>query len=209
MVRSRSMSSVSAGNRLTSKSDPRTALTSRLAFSAAVTAVPHASRHGGAPVSRSHDHEAPPEENSTHAALNPATIPLGTALGHCSWPRRWRPDRPCVWPRRTPAAGGAGAGEQVRFRHADVRHAPGFTKVTVADKFTPEKGYGFESTEGLEAADRGGSKVQAPKDAYSASDLWRLPPHVRYYLRVHRGAARQRLPCQSARRRVLGLGGGQ
>ncbi len=45
----------------------------------------------------------------------------------------------------------------------------GFTKVTVKDAFTPEKGYGFQSTQGLRAFDRGGSKIEPPKDAYTAS----------------------------------------
>src|SRR5512139_3659544 len=45
----------------------------------------------------------------------------------------------------------------------------GFMKVTVKDAFTPEKGYGFRSTKGLEAADRGGSRIELPEDAYTAS----------------------------------------
>ena len=45
----------------------------------------------------------------------------------------------------------------------------GFTLVTVRDAFTPEKGYGFESAQGLLAFDRGGSKVELPKDKYTAS----------------------------------------
>ena len=45
----------------------------------------------------------------------------------------------------------------------------GFTKVTVKDVFTPEKGYGFQSAEGLRAFDRGGSKIERPKDEYTAS----------------------------------------
>ena len=45
----------------------------------------------------------------------------------------------------------------------------GFTKVTVEDVFTPEKGYGFQSAQGLQAFDRGGSKIEWPKDAYTAS----------------------------------------
>ena len=44
-----------------------------------------------------------------------------------------------------------------------------FTKVTVEDLFTPEKGYGFESVTELRAFDRGGSKVELPGDAYTAS----------------------------------------
>lgn len=45
----------------------------------------------------------------------------------------------------------------------------GFTKVTVKDKFTPEKGLGFEATEGLLAFDRGGWEIVRPKDEYTAS----------------------------------------
>lgn len=44
----------------------------------------------------------------------------------------------------------------------------GFTKVTAADRFTREKGFGFESTEGLLAFDRGGSEIQRPRDEYTA-----------------------------------------
>jgi len=45
----------------------------------------------------------------------------------------------------------------------------GFVKVTVKDVFTPEKGYGFQSTEGLLEYDRGGSEIARPKDEYTAS----------------------------------------
>jgi hypothetical protein len=45
----------------------------------------------------------------------------------------------------------------------------GFTKVTVADAFTPEKGFGFRSTQGLLAYDRGGSAIARPSDDYTAS----------------------------------------
>ncbi|MCY2954477.1 MAG: hypothetical protein NTU53_21310 [Planctomycetota bacterium] len=45
----------------------------------------------------------------------------------------------------------------------------GFTKVTGKEAFTPEKGYGFESTLGLLAFDRGGSLIERPKDEYTAS----------------------------------------
>jgi hypothetical protein len=45
----------------------------------------------------------------------------------------------------------------------------GFTKVTVEDAFSPEKGYGFRSGKELEALDRGGSKIERPKDEYTAS----------------------------------------
>jgi hypothetical protein len=44
----------------------------------------------------------------------------------------------------------------------------GFTKVTVGDAFTPEKGFGFESTHGLLAFDRGGAEIARPKDEYTA-----------------------------------------
>jgi len=45
----------------------------------------------------------------------------------------------------------------------------GFTKVTVKDVFRPEKGYGFQSAQGLRAFDRGGSRIERPKDEYTAS----------------------------------------
>ncbi len=45
----------------------------------------------------------------------------------------------------------------------------GFTKVTVRDAYTSDKGYGFSSTQGLEAFDRGGSEIVLPKDEYTAS----------------------------------------
>jgi len=45
----------------------------------------------------------------------------------------------------------------------------GFTKVTPNDAFTPEKGYGVQSTQELRAFDRGGSKIELPKDSYTAS----------------------------------------
>ncbi len=45
----------------------------------------------------------------------------------------------------------------------------GFTKVTVKDRFTPETGFGFQSTDGLLAYDRGGSAIVRPKDEYTAS----------------------------------------
>jgi hypothetical protein len=45
----------------------------------------------------------------------------------------------------------------------------GFAKVTVHDVFTPEKGYGLQSAGGLRAFDRGGSKIELPKDSYTAS----------------------------------------
>jgi len=45
----------------------------------------------------------------------------------------------------------------------------GFVKVTVNDVFTPEKGYGFQSTQGLVAYDRGGFEIVRPKDEYTAS----------------------------------------
>ncbi len=45
----------------------------------------------------------------------------------------------------------------------------GFVKVTVNDVFTPEKGYGFQSTQGLMTFDRGGSEIVLPKDEYTAS----------------------------------------
>jgi hypothetical protein len=45
----------------------------------------------------------------------------------------------------------------------------GFTKVTIKDAFTPERGYGFQSTEGLLDHDRGGAEIVRPKDEYTAS----------------------------------------
>ncbi len=45
----------------------------------------------------------------------------------------------------------------------------GFTKVTVTEAFTSEKGYGFQSTQGLVASDRGGSAIVLPEDKYTAS----------------------------------------
>ena len=44
----------------------------------------------------------------------------------------------------------------------------GFVKVTRKDAFSPEKGYGFESTEGLLDGDRGGWKKEKPKNARRA-----------------------------------------
>lgn len=49
-----------------------------------------------------------------------------------------------------------------------VTHA-GFTKVTVADAFAPQRGFGFERTEGLLAFDRGGARIERPADEYTAS----------------------------------------
>ena len=45
----------------------------------------------------------------------------------------------------------------------------GFIKVTPADAFTAEKGYGFQSTQGLLSYDRGGAEILRPKDEYTAS----------------------------------------
>jgi hypothetical protein len=45
----------------------------------------------------------------------------------------------------------------------------GFSKVTVKDKFAAEKGFGFESTAGLLAFDRGGWEIVRPRDEYTAS----------------------------------------
>ena len=63
------------------------------------------------------------------------------------------------------------AGKVARFQFGtadSVRHA-GFVKVTTEQAFTPEKGYGFQSTQGLMAFDRGGSQIVSPKDEYTAS----------------------------------------
>src|ERR1051326_7939528 len=46
---------------------------------------------------------------------------------------------------------------------------PGFTRVTVQDTFSPQRGYGFQTVEGLVAYDRGGSHVERPQDDYTAS----------------------------------------
>ena len=45
----------------------------------------------------------------------------------------------------------------------------GFAKVTDKDTFTPQKGYGFQSIEGLLGFARGGSEIEQPKDEYTAS----------------------------------------
>jgi len=45
----------------------------------------------------------------------------------------------------------------------------GFTQVTVKDAFTPAKGFGFQSTRDLLAYDRGGARIERPKDEYTAS----------------------------------------
>jgi hypothetical protein len=45
----------------------------------------------------------------------------------------------------------------------------GFTKVTVQDLFNSEKGYGFQTTEGLLGYDRDGAVIERPKDEYTAS----------------------------------------
>jgi len=45
----------------------------------------------------------------------------------------------------------------------------GFVKVTAKDAFMPEKGYGFQSTQGMQGYDRGGSEIARPKDEYTAS----------------------------------------
>lgn len=44
----------------------------------------------------------------------------------------------------------------------------GFTRVTVNDAFTTERGYGFDTTQGLLAFDRGGAAIARPKDDYTA-----------------------------------------
>ncbi len=66
---------------------------------------------------------------------------------------------------------GRDAAEVARFQFGtadSVRHT-GFVKVTTEEAFTPEKGYGFQSTQGLTAFDRGGSQIVSPKDEYTAS----------------------------------------
>ncbi len=61
--------------------------------------------------------------------------------------------------------------EVARFQFGTADSVPhaGFAKVTTEEAFTPEKGYGFESTQGLTAFDRGGSQIVSPKDEYTAS----------------------------------------
>jgi hypothetical protein len=56
-----------------------------------------------------------------------------------------------------------------QFGTPDSANRAGFTKVTVRDAHTSDKGYGFVSTQGLEAFDRGGSEIVLPKDEYTAS----------------------------------------
>ena len=53
---------------------------------------------------------------------------------------------------------------------------PGFAKVTVADAFTAEKGFGFRSAQGLLTYDRGGSEIVRPKDEYTARTTARIEP---------------------------------
>ncbi len=78
-----------------------------------------------------------------------------------------------------PSATFAAAGEQtaapsgtnlasVAFGTPTSVTRPGFTKVTVQDVFTPEKGFGFQSIRGLLAYDRGGSRIARPDDEYTA-----------------------------------------
>ena len=63
------------------------------------------------------------------------------------------------------------ASNVVRFQFGIPNSARryGFTKVTAKEVFKPEKGYGFQSVEGLMAFDRGGSEIVSPKDEYTAS----------------------------------------
>jgi len=68
-----------------------------------------------------------------------------------------------------PAAAQGGVVACFTFGTRDSVTRAGFTKVTAVDAFTPERGYGFESTGDLLAADRGGSKVERPVDEYTAS----------------------------------------
>ena len=56
-----------------------------------------------------------------------------------------------------------------QFGTATSAKRAGFTKVTTKEVFTPEKGYGFQSAEGLMVFDRGGSEIVLPKDEYTAS----------------------------------------
>jgi hypothetical protein len=56
-----------------------------------------------------------------------------------------------------------------QFGTADSASHAGFVKVTTEEAFTPEKGYGFQWTQGLMAFDRGGSQIVSPKDEYTAS----------------------------------------
>ena len=51
-----------------------------------------------------------------------------------------------------------GAESRFSFGPAGSVLREGFTKVTEKDIYTQEKGYGFESADGLQSADRGGWK---------------------------------------------------
>jgi hypothetical protein len=55
------------------------------------------------------------------------------------------------------------------FGTPDAALRAGFTRVTAKDAFTSERGHGFASLEGLLAFDRGGSRIERPKDEYTAS----------------------------------------
>ena len=57
----------------------------------------------------------------------------------------------------------------LQFGTPDSATRTGFTKVTVRDAYDPDRGYGFESTKGLEAFNRGGSEIVLPKDEYTSS----------------------------------------
>ncbi|NPV49509.1 MAG: hypothetical protein HPY69_21400 [Armatimonadetes bacterium] len=55
------------------------------------------------------------------------------------------------------------------FGPAESVTRQGFTKVTPQDAYSDDKGYGFEHTADLLAADRGGWKLERPADEYTAS----------------------------------------
>jgi hypothetical protein len=73
-------------------------------------------------------------------------------------------------PAATGTLGGSDA-KVIKFSFGTPESATrtGFVKVTVRDLFTPEKGYGFQTIEGLLDFDYGGSKIERPKDEYTAS----------------------------------------
>jgi hypothetical protein len=54
-----------------------------------------------------------------------------------------------------------------QFGTPDSATRAGFTKITVKETYAADKGYGFESAEGLLAFDRGGSEIVRPKDEYT------------------------------------------
>jgi len=67
---------------------------------------------------------------------------------------------------RLEISGAAQPGQELwsfTFGTPDSVTRTGFTKVIVKDAFDPDKGYGFASTQDLEAFDRGGMSTQAQR----------------------------------------------